>query len=152
MSKKEDGSFIVYRVSDFYNIELENKEVAEKLCKFLSKRDKTQYEVIEWYMHIGVPVYKDNWVLEQLKKIEERDRDLYFTIGTEDGYFDNVDIKEYKKAKECMDFVVASSTTHGFLAEQVENREMKSAWVIGLGWSHAMFIIVLDKLIEKNVI
>ena len=103
MSKKEDGSFIVYRVSDFYNIELENKEVAEKLCKFLSKRDKTQYEVIEWYMHIGVPVYKDNWVLEQLKKIEERDRDLYFTIGTEDGYFDNVDIKEYKKAKERLD-------------------------------------------------
>ena len=57
--------------------------------------------------------------------------------------------EEYKKAKECMDFVVASSTTHGFLAEQVDNNTMESNWVIGLGWSHAMFIIVLEKLMNK---
>ena len=46
---------------------------------------------------------KEEERLKELKKIEERDRDLYFTIGTEDGYFDNVDIKEYKKAKERLD-------------------------------------------------
>lgn len=57
-----------------------------------------------------------------------------------------IEIKDYKKAKECFDFVVRTSTKHGFLAEQVENREMKSAWVIGLGWSHAMFVIVLNEL------
>ncbi len=56
-----------------------------------------------------------------------------------------LEIREYKKAKECFDFVISTSTKHGFLAEQVENREMKSAWVIGLGWSHAMFIIVLNE-------
>lgn len=55
-------------------------------------------------------------------------------------------------AKECFDFVVSSSTKHGFLAEQVENSQMKSAWVIGLAWSHAMFIIVLEELIKLGVI
>jgi oligosaccharide amylase len=60
-----------------------------------------------------------------------------------------LEIKEYKKAKECLDFVVASSTKHGFLAEQVDNSTMESNWVIGLGWSHAMFVIVLEKLLNK---
>lgn len=57
-----------------------------------------------------------------------------------------IEIKDYKKAKECFDFVVVTSTKHGFLAEQVNNEKMKSEWVIGLGWSHAMFIIVLNEL------
>ncbi len=59
---------------------------------------------------------------------------------------------DIKHAKECFDFVVNSATNHGFLGEQVENREMKSAWVIGLAWSHAMFVIVLEELIKLNVI
>ena len=63
-----------------------------------------------------------------------------------------IETKDYKKAKECFDFVVATSTKHGFLAEQVDNHQMKSAWVIGLGWSHAMFIIVLDELMKLNLI
>lgn len=57
-----------------------------------------------------------------------------------------IETKEYKKAKECLDFVIASSTEHGFLAEQVNNDTMEASWVIGLGWSHAMFIWVLEKL------
>jgi oligosaccharide amylase len=60
------------------------------------------------------------------------------------------EIKDYKKAKECLDFVVASSTQHGFLAEQVDNNTMESNWVIGLGWSHAMFIIVLEKMLNRK--
>lgn len=60
-----------------------------------------------------------------------------------------IEIKDYKKAKECLDFVINSSTEHGFLAEQVDNNTMKPAWVIGLAWSHAMFIIVLEKLANK---
>lgn len=53
-----------------------------------------------------------------------------------------------KKFLECFDFVVNSCTEHGFLAEQVDNNILKSNWVIGLGWSHAMFIIALDWLDE----
>lgn len=51
-----------------------------------------------------------------------------------------------KKARECFEFVVKTSTSHGFLAEQIDNSTMQAKWVIGLGWSHAMFIDVLNKL------
>lgn len=53
---------------------------------------------------------------------------------------------EKKKAKECFDFVVKTSGKHYLLGEQVNNETLKPNWVIGLGWSHAMFIIVLEKL------
>lgn len=64
----------------------------------------------------------------------------------------HIEAKNYKKAKECFDFVVSSATSHGFLAEQVDNSKMESAWVIGLGWSHAMFVIVLNELIKHKEI
>ena len=51
-----------------------------------------------------------------------------------------------KKARECFEFVVKSATEHGFLPEQVDNNTMQAKWVIGLGWSHAMFIDILNKL------
>ncbi|MDO5556135.1 MAG: glycoside hydrolase family 15 protein [Clostridia bacterium] len=50
------------------------------------------------------------------------------------------------KARECFDFVIKTATEHGFLGEQIENKTMQTKWVIGLGWSHAMFINVLQKL------
>lgn len=53
---------------------------------------------------------------------------------------------EKKKAKETFDFVLKTAGKHSFLGEQVDNNTLKPNWVIGLGWSHAMFIIVLDKL------
>ncbi len=54
---------------------------------------------------------------------------------------------EKKKAKEVFDFVVKTAGKHHFLAEQIDNNTLKPNWVIGLGWSHAMFVIVLEKLI-----
>ena len=53
---------------------------------------------------------------------------------------------EKKKAKETFDFVVKTVGKHYFLGEQVDNSTLKPNWVIGLGWSHAMFVIVLEKL------
>lgn len=53
---------------------------------------------------------------------------------------------EKKKAKETFDFVVKTCGKHYFLGEQIDNNTLKPDWVIGLGWSHAMFIIVLEKL------
>ena len=53
---------------------------------------------------------------------------------------------EKKKAKENFDFVLKTAGKHSFLGEQVDNNTLKPNWVIGLGWSHAMFVIVLDKL------
>lgn len=57
-----------------------------------------------------------------------------------------IDACEKKKAKECFNYVVNSATEHGFIAEQIDNQTMKPAWVIGLGWTHALFVIVLSKL------
>ncbi len=53
---------------------------------------------------------------------------------------------EKKKAKEAFDFVVKTAGKHYLLGEQVNNETLKPNWVIGLGWSHAMFLIVLEKL------
>lgn len=53
---------------------------------------------------------------------------------------------EKKKAKETFDFVVKTAGKHSFLGEQIDNTTLKPNWVLGLGWSHAMFIIVLEKL------
>ena len=49
-------------------------------------------------------------------------------------------------AMEQINFVINSATKHGFLAEQVNNETMNAKWVIGLGWSHAMYIISLNLL------
>ena len=57
---------------------------------------------------------------------------------------------EKKKAKETFDFVVKTCGKHYFLGEQVDNSTLKPNWVIGLGWSHAMFIIVLEKLYKNT--
>lgn len=56
------------------------------------------------------------------------------------------------KAKECFEFVVRSANLHGFLAEQVENDTMNPAWVVGLGWSHAMFTITLEEFVKRGII
>lgn len=60
-----------------------------------------------------------------------------------------LEIGDKKSAKECFDFVVKTSGKHSLLGEQVDNNTLKPNWVIGLGWSHAMFVIVLEKL--KNL-
>ena len=55
---------------------------------------------------------------------------------------------EKRKAKETFDFVVKTVGTHSFLGEQINNETLKPNWVLGLGWSHAMFIIVLEKMLK----
>ena len=52
-----------------------------------------------------------------------------------------------KEARECFEFVVRSASKHGYLGEQVNNETMEPSWIIGLTWSHAMFINVLKKLL-----
>ncbi len=57
---------------------------------------------------------------------------------------------EKKKAKETFDFVVKTVGKHYLLGEQINNETLKPNWVIGLGWSHAMFLIVLEKLYKNQ--
>ena len=56
---------------------------------------------------------------------------------------------EKQKAKETFEFVVKSASQLNFLGEQVDNNTLKPCWVIALGWSHAMFIWVLEKMLEE---
>ena len=50
---------------------------------------------------------------------------------------------ELGNLKMLFDKTITSATEHGFLAEQVNSETMEPIWVIGLGWSHAMFILAL---------
>ena len=61
-----------------------------------------------------------------------------------------IKVNDLDNAKKCFSFVVNTSLRHGFLAEQVNNDDKNFKWVIGLGWSHAMFIIVLNELLKAN--
>ena len=56
---------------------------------------------------------------------------------------------EKKKAKETFDFVLKTVGKHSLLGEQIDNSTLKPSWVIGLGWSHAMFVIVMEKMLGK---
>lgn len=63
-----------------------------------------------------------------------------------------LEVGEKEKAKETFDFVVKTSGKHEFLGEQVDNNTLRPNWVIGLGWSHAMFVIALETLINNKAI
>ena len=63
-----------------------------------------------------------------------------------------LDSGENRKARECFDFVLKTSGMHGYLPEQIDNERLSPAWIIGLGWSHALFIIVLEKMLNKKLI
>ncbi len=60
----------------------------------------------------------------------------------------NIETKNIEEARKQIEFVGRTATSNGFLAEQVENETMRAKWVIGLGWSHAMYIIALTKLFK----
>ena len=62
-----------------------------------------------------------------------------------------IKINNRKKAQECFNLVVNSANEKYLLAEQIDNSTMKPSWIIGLGWSHAMFVIVLNELIDKEL-
>lgn len=55
-----------------------------------------------------------------------------------------------EKAKELFDWVTNHADNLYFLPEQIEREGHKTAWVTQLSWSHAMYIIVKDKLLESE--
>ena len=59
----------------------------------------------------------------------------------------NLKIGNRKEAIKQIDFITRTATKHGYLAEQIDNETMSAKWVIGLGWSHAMYVIALASLL-----
>lgn len=63
-----------------------------------------------------------------------------------------IKIGNITEAQKCFKYVVDTACKYGFLSEQVNNDDKNFKWVIGLGWSHAMFIIVLNELLKIETI
>ena len=61
----------------------------------------------------------------------------------------NIKTKNTQEAIKQIEFITKTATKHGFLSEQIDNETMKAKWVIGLGWSHAMYIIALEQLLHN---
>ena len=61
----------------------------------------------------------------------------------------NLEIGNKEDARNQIDFIIKTATKHGFLAEQIDNEIMQSKWVIGLGWSHAMYVIALSAIADE---
>lgn len=57
---------------------------------------------------------------------------------------------EKSKAIQELKFAIIGAAENGLLPEQVDNDTLTPIWVMGLGWSHAMFILVLEKLYGRK--
>lgn len=62
----------------------------------------------------------------------------------------NIERKDYAKAREYFWWAVRGTTDQGLLPEQIDKFTGRPAWVIPLTWSHAMFVLVLDRLLEAG--
>lgn len=62
----------------------------------------------------------------------------------------HIEAGNMEKAKSYFEWAVKSCTKLGLLPEQVNRDTGEPCWVIPLTWSHAMFVLVLDKLIEAG--
>ncbi len=60
--------------------------------------------------------------------------------------------KSFDKAREYLSWAVRSATEQGLLPEQVDKESGRPAWVIPLTWSHAMFVLVVDGLVQEGEI
>jgi glucoamylase len=62
-----------------------------------------------------------------------------------------IETNKQEEAKKYLDWVLKGATHLGLLPEQVEKNSGKPHWVIPLTWSHAMFIITVDRLLNKGL-
>lgn len=60
-----------------------------------------------------------------------------------------IEANDYDKATMLFDWATNHADNLNFLPEQIERNGHKSAWVLQLSWSHAMYVIVKEKLIRK---
>ncbi len=63
-----------------------------------------------------------------------------------------LDAGKNKEALNNFKFVIQTANEKGLLGEQVNNQTMQPEWVIGLTWSHAMFITTLERLKKLGLI
>ena len=168
-------SVIIDAVSISRNPELTNKFIIEFLNEL--ENDLMQHTSEEIIIKLNdTLVHKNNDLLASvcvLKKINNTIEKINLTLRTYTGGYLRFEQDHYmegqnpwpiatlwmamyynqkgekEKAEECIKFVVNSCNEHGLLAEQVDNKTMTSNWVIGLGWSHAMFVLSQKEISQK---
>jgi GH15 family glucan-1,4-alpha-glucosidase len=57
-----------------------------------------------------------------------------------------IKLGDKERALELYNWVTEHSDDKGFLAEQIDKETGKPSWIVGLSWSHALYIIVGKKL------
>ncbi len=117
--------------------------------KMLSPKEKKITNTIE-KMNLTLRTYKGGYLrYEQDNYLGGNNPWVISNLWLANYYLES---GENKKAKESFDYVVTTSLENGLLGEQINNQTMQPEWVIGLGWSHAMFIITLERFHEKGLI
>lgn len=58
-------------------------------------------------------------------------------------------IDELEKAEELFNWAIEHATYMGLFPEQIHRNTGKPAWIVPLTWSHAMYILILELLLEK---
>ena len=114
--------------------------------KLFSPKEKKIVNTIE-KMHLTLRTYTGGYLRYEGDRYKGGNPWVIANLWLANYY---LDLGEKKKAEEYFKFSVISSTEHGFLPEQVNNSNMKPAWVIGLAWSHAMFITTLKRLYSNE--
>lgn len=64
----------------------------------------------------------------------------------------HIENKNYEKARQYFYWAAGCRTELGLLPEQADKETASPAWIIPLTWSHAMFVLALDKLMEVGEI
>lgn len=114
--------------------------------KLFSPKEKKIVNTIE-KMHLTLRTYTGGYLRYEGDRYKGGNPWVIANLWLANYY---LDLGEKKKAEEYFKFSVIASTEHGFLPEQVNNSNMKPTWVIGLAWSHAMFIVTLKRLYSNE--
>ncbi len=59
-------------------------------------------------------------------------------------------LKNWGPARRCLDWTLSKATAQGMLAEQVHRETGKPSWVIPLAWSHAMFLLFIKEVLDRQ--
>ncbi len=141
---------------------IKSQLVENNLLKRSKYNSNTDISVLGSVVPFGVFSPNDNVVINSVNKIES---ELLTNCGGYLRYKDDVynggnawiisslwlalyylEIGNKDKAKELYDWVTNHADSMGFLAEQVDKDTGKPSWIVGLSWSHALYIIVGKKL------
>ncbi len=141
---------------------IKNNFVENDYLKRSKYNSNTDISILGAITPFNVFAFDDSLSIKSVNKIEN---DLRIGIGGYLRYKDDnynggnawiisslwlalyyIEAGNLEKAKELYDWVTAHSDDKGFLAEQIDKSTGKPAWIVGLSWSHALYIIVGKKL------